>query len=142
MQDLFILKIREFNRFYADFLGSLNNKVLNSKYSLAYARVLFEIKNNPGCNAKDIISYLNIDKGYLSRILKTFEKDKLISKSRSAGDARNYEIKLTAKGNAVLEKLENEVNSRVAKLHNILTNEERERLQKSMNEIKLILSGK
>jgi len=142
MKNSFTVKMREFNRFYTDFLGSLNSKVLNSRYSLVSARVLFEINNNPGCNAKDIVSFLNIDKGYLSRILKAFERDKLVSKSRSIDDARNFEIELTAKGKAELEKLEHEVNLRITKLHNILTKEERVKLEKSMNDIKLILTGK
>ena len=142
MDDKFINKIREFNRFYTDFLGTMNNRVLNSKYSLAESRILFEINNNTKCTACDIVSVLNIDKSYLSRILKTLEKSKLIRKKRSTEDARNIFLLLTEKGKSELNLLENEVNSRLRVLEESLTSNQRVILEKNMNMIKSILSGK
>ncbi len=141
MDDQFIKKIREFNRFYTDFLGSMNDRVLNSKYSLASARILFEIDNITNCTACDIIAVLNIDKSYLSRILKTLERNKLIKKKRSTEDARNLLLLLTEKGRSELKLLENEVNSRLSVLEGKLTSVQREILKKNMNEIRTILSG-
>lgn len=134
--------MREFNRFYTDFLGSMNNRVLNSKYSLAAARILYEINNINNCTACEIVSLLNIDKSYLSRILKTLEKNKLIMKKRSAKDARNIFLLLTEKGKSELKLLEDEVNSRLKVLEESLTSNQRAILEKNMNTIESILSGK
>ncbi len=142
MKNTFIKKIREFNRFYRVFLGSMNNRVVNLKFTLPSFRVLFEINNIPNCCARDIVKVLNIDKSYLNRILKALKKDKLIFKKRSVEDARNIFIILTEKGRSELNLLENEVNSRLKVLHERLTKNEREILVKNMNEIKTILTGK
>jgi len=142
MEDKFIRKIREFNRFYTDFLGSLNKKVLNSKFSLPEARVLFEINNISDCTAKDIVNALNIDKSYLSRILKSFYRKKLISKERSAEDARNYHLILSEQGKKELLILESDVNSRISSLYEGLTENERILLEQSMQQIRKVLSGK
>lgn len=142
MDETFIRKMREFNRFYTDFLGSLNNRVLNSRYSPAAARILFEISSIPDCTAGAIVSMLNIDKSYLSRILKSMEKDKLIRKQRSAVDARSFYLLLTDKGKSELRMLEEEVKSRLSVLEDSLTPEQRAVLGKNMDEIKNILYGK
>lgn len=142
MDETFIRKMREFNRFYTDFLGSLNNRVLNSRYSPAAARILFEISSIPDCTAGAIVSILNIDKSYLSRILKSMEKDKLIRKQRSAVDARSSYLLLTDKGKSELRMLEDEVKSRLSVLEDSLTPEQRAVLGKNMDEIKNILYGK
>jgi len=142
MNNTFIRNIREFNRFYTDFLGSLNKKVLNSKYSLPEARVLFEINNCKFCTAKDIVSTLNIDKSYLSRILKKLHRDKLIYKKKSDEDARNYYLMLSELGKKDLETLESSVNSRINDLYDGLSEAGRKTLEQSMQQIKRILSGK
>ncbi len=142
MENKFVQNFREFNRFYTDFLGALNKKVLNSKFSLPEARVLFEINNIPDCTAKDIVKTLNIDKSYLSRILKNFFKNKLIFKKRSEEDARNHFLLLTQKGKAELNILESEVNGRISSLFDALNEKERKTLELSMMQIKFILSGK
>lgn len=142
MNNTFIRNIREFNRFYTDFLGSLSKKVLNSKYSLPEARVLFEINNSKDCVAKDIASTLNIDKSYLSRILKKFHRDKLIYKKKSDEDARNSYLILSEFGKKELSALESSVNTRINDLYDGLSETERKTLEQSMQRIKKILTGK
>ena len=142
MKNTFIKNIREFNRFYTDFLGSLNKKILNSKYSLPEARVLFEINNSKVCSAKDIVSTLNIDKSYLSRILKKLQRDKLIYKKKSDEDARNYYLMLSDSGKQELDALESSVSSRINELYDGLSETERKTLEQSMLQIKKILTGK
>jgi DNA-binding MarR family transcriptional regulator len=75
-----IQDIREFNRFYTRLIGLLDGHLLDSNYSLAEARILYEIYTGKQISASQIVSTLNMDKGYVSRILKKFEKEGLISK--------------------------------------------------------------
>ena len=69
-----VQRIREFNRFYMPLLRLLDNHYLGSEYTPTEARVLFEIYENDGCNAAFIAKVMNIDKSYLSRIIRAHEK--------------------------------------------------------------------
>jgi len=101
-----IQKIRAFNRFYTDLIGLLDNQLLHSDYSLAEARIFYEIVMGKSISASDIIAKLNIDKGYLSRILKKFEKQGLLCKEPSKADARIAYLSLTAAGLQVFKGLD------------------------------------
>lgn len=111
-----IQDIRSFNRYYTDLLGLLNHHLLESSYSLVEARVLFEIHSNQPVSASQILARIGMDKGYLSRVLRQFEKDKLITKRVSDKDARIAELLLTRKGNAEFSKLDAASNQQIAGL--------------------------
>src|SRR5688572_8763740 len=96
-----IQNIRAFNRFYTDLIGLLNKNLLNSEYSLAEVRILYEIHVGNSCQASQIMTAIHIDKSYLSRLLKKMEKTNLIKKSPSGQDARAYLLTLTEKGREV-----------------------------------------
>lgn len=70
----FYYKIRAFNRYYMPSMNLLGDHYLGSEYSITEARVFFEIHENQGCNAAHIAQLMNIDKSYLSRIIKKQEK--------------------------------------------------------------------
>lgn len=98
MNDQYVHDIRAFNRFYTNVIGLLDQYILNSKYSLPEVRILYELYHTEGLTASEIITSLNIDKGYLSRLIRQFEKKKLVSKKSSAKDGRFSHLYLTAAG--------------------------------------------
>jgi DNA-binding MarR family transcriptional regulator len=100
-----VASIREFNRFYTNILGLVNRHVYESPYSLSEVRVLYEISRTPVCTAKNIKNALEIDEGYLSRIIDKFVRQKLIKKAQSSQDGRAYVLSLTGKGAALFDKL-------------------------------------
>lgn len=69
-----IYAIRAFNRMYMPSMNLLGNHYLGSEYSVTEARIFFEIYENEGCTATHIAQEMNIDKSYLSRILKNLIK--------------------------------------------------------------------
>ena len=93
-----IARVRRFNRFYTRQLGVLRKTYLGSPYSLAEARVLYEIFKGGAPTATDIGRALDLDAGYLSRTLRSFEKRGLIVRKASASDARQSHLALTARG--------------------------------------------
>lgn len=93
-----VYRIREFNRFYMPKLRLLNNHYLGSDYTPTEARVLFEIYENDGCNAAWIAKTMNIDKSYLSRIIRSHERNGYVARNVSAEDSRTYQLHLTEKG--------------------------------------------
>lgn len=97
---------RAFNRFYTGRIGVLDRRLFDSAFSLAEARVLYELVHRAGCNAAELAATLDMDAGYVSRILASFERDKLLSRKRSRSDARQRELHLTVKGRRAFEQLD------------------------------------
>ena len=97
--------IRAFNRFYTDVIGLLDQHLLDSPYSLAEARIIYEVHHHSGIQASQIMELMQIDKSYLSRLLKKLEKDGVIRRKKSEKDARAVILSLTNKGEHEFEQL-------------------------------------
>jgi DNA-binding MarR family transcriptional regulator/GNAT superfamily N-acetyltransferase len=100
-----VAAFRRFNRMYTRFIGVLDEEFLNSGYSLAEGRVLYELATGQTPTAKEIAVALRIDPAYLSRILARFEKNSLLKRMASKKDARSAYLVLTKKGKSRFEKL-------------------------------------
>jgi DNA-binding MarR family transcriptional regulator len=132
--------VRAFNRFYTNIIGLLDKHILNSSYSLPEVRIMFELYHNSGLTASEIIDRIDIDKGYLSRILKKFEKNRLINRVSSATDKRAVFLQLSAKGKKEFEVLNNASDKQVEGLFKNLSDKEGEELTQKMREIQKLLS--
>lgn len=96
---------RRFNRMYTTFLGVLNEGLLNSEFSLAEARVLYELANRDAPRAGELAEALRMDAGYLSRLLGKFERNGLLKRRASKKDGRSADLKLTERGSAAFKRL-------------------------------------
>lgn len=135
-----IQEIRAFNRFYTNVIGLLDRHILNSNYSLPEVRIMFELYHNNGMTASDIITQIDIDKSYLSRILKGFEKSKLINRVSSAIDKRATVLQLTAKGKKEFEALDKASEKQIETLFEQLTDKECDDLVKKIAGVKKLLN--
>jgi DNA-binding MarR family transcriptional regulator len=133
--------IRAFNRFYTNIIGLLDRRLLRSTFSLPEARVLYELYHHKGLLAGDIVSTLNMDKSYLSRMLDQFSRKQLITRNRSTADARAVHIFLTVKGKKEAEALGRDSNKQIAGILASLPEKQTERLVYHMQEIQKILGG-
>lgn len=137
-----IIKIRQFNRFYMPSMHLLGDHYLGSEYSVTWARVFFEIYENEGCNAAHIAQLMNIDKSYLSRILKGHEKNGYIRRERSETDNRSYRLYLTDTGKARAEDFIRRSNQEIAAVIRHLTPQEEQRLTDALETVtKLLQKG-
>lgn len=134
--------IREFDRFYLPYFHLLAQKYLNSDYSVAEARILFEIYDHEKISARDVVSALHVDKSYLSRILKKFEVNGIVERKVSGEDSRLSLIFLTAKGISLTERLIAESNLQVEKELAGICDDDLDKLSYHMAEIIKILGGK
>jgi DNA-binding MarR family transcriptional regulator len=139
MHHEFIVKVRSFNRFYTMWLGLMDNHLLDSPYSLPEARVLFELYHHQPCTASEIHTQLQMDKGYLSRILFHFSRKGLLSKRKNKEDNRSYFISLTTKGNHEFEKINTASINQIKALMKNLTINEQSLLIRNMSEIQKIV---
>jgi DNA-binding MarR family transcriptional regulator/N-acetylglutamate synthase-like GNAT family acetyltransferase len=131
--------VRAFNRFYTNVIGVLREGLLRTPYSLTEARVIFELGQREAAALADLRSALDIDAGYLSRILARFEVDGLITRERSNVDARRQVIQLTRVGRAACEMLDQRSAHEIGSLLSGVTESEQRRLVGAMTAIQEIL---
>jgi DNA-binding MarR family transcriptional regulator/predicted GNAT family acetyltransferase len=98
--------VRAFNRFYTRRLGVLDQQVMKSPYSLAEARVLYELAVRSTPSARDIAGALGLDPGYLSRIVQTFTEKGLVTRQPAPADRRQHLLTLTAEGRLAFGRLD------------------------------------
>ena len=134
--------VRRFNRFYTRQIGVLRKTYLDSPYSLGEMRVLYEIAHGSGPTASDIGRALDLDAGYLSRVLRNFEKRGLITRKAAAKDARQSHLALTARGAKTFAPAEERSQRDVAVMLGKLGGDEQAKLIAAMRTIENLLDGK
>jgi DNA-binding MarR family transcriptional regulator/GNAT superfamily N-acetyltransferase len=137
-----IAAVRRFNRFYTQKLGVLQPGWLDSPFSLTQARVLYEIRQRDGATATDIARDLDLDAGYLSRILRRFHRSGLIRRRVSAVDRRQSFLSMTARGAKAFAPLDQRAQKQVGALLARLSAPEQERLVSAMRAIEAMIAGK
>ncbi len=130
--------IRAFNRFYTRRIGVLDG-MASSPFSLAEARVLYELANRRQPTATDIRKELGLDAGYMSRMLRNFERRKFIAREWSKTDERQRFLSLTSKGRSAFVPLDARSNRVVAAMLEDLSSTEREQLVHSVQTVRRIL---
>jgi len=134
-----IAAARRFNRFYTRQIGVLRKGYLDSPFSLGEMRVLYEIAHGRAPTASDVGRALDLDAGYLSRVLRNFEKRGLISREASAQDARQSHLALTARGQNFFAPLEKRSQADVGAMLGKLPAAEQARLIAAMQTIEGLL---
>jgi len=140
INDDLIHRMRSFNRFYTNVIGVVNQHILDSQHSLTEARVLYEISNMKDCSAKKIRENVEIDEGYLSRIIGKFIRKGLVKKIRSENDRRTRIVILTEKGKREFAKLDTGSSKSVYKAVEKLSQKERKELVGLMERIRVLLT--
>jgi DNA-binding MarR family transcriptional regulator/GNAT superfamily N-acetyltransferase len=130
--------VRRFNRFYTRQIGVLRKNYLNSPYSLGEMRVLYELAHG-ATTASDIGRALDLDAGYLSRVLRSFEKRGFISRKPSRADARQSHIALTARGATAFAPFERRSQDFVGGMLGKLKPDDQTRLVAAMTTIETLL---
>jgi len=114
-------KVRRFNRFYVAHIGLINQNYFESDLSFTEVRLLYEIGERDNATAQFLSDKLHLDKGYLSRTIKSLIKKDLLRKEQSENDARTYFLCLTAGAQRLLNeahrKVENQIANMTAHLH-------------------------
>jgi DNA-binding MarR family transcriptional regulator/GNAT superfamily N-acetyltransferase len=120
--------LRDFNRVYTRELGLLARSYLGSGLGLGEARVLFELTHGGGDSARDIAEKLGLDEGYLSRVLKGFERRGWLERRPGTGDARRRCLCVTEAGRRAIVPLEERSRQAMADRLNGLSDDARTHL--------------
>lgn len=132
--------VRRFNRFYTRKIGVLNEGLLESPFSLTETRVLYELAQRDDATASDLLRELDLDPGYLSRMLSRLQKLKLIERRRSHEDARRSHLSLTAAGRKTFAQLNERSDRQMASLIGHLGAPEQKQLTELLRGVRHVLS--
>ncbi len=131
--------VRAFNRFYTQQIGVLNEGLLRSPFSLAEARVLYELAHRERPAATELARELGLDAGYLSRILRGFARNGQIRRSAAPSDARKSQLSLTPQGHRAFARLDARSQAEIGALLARVSPPEQARLVEAMRTIAALL---
>ena len=135
--------VRRFNRFYTQQIGMLRQGLYGSPWSLAAARVLYELaRADRPVTATDLARDLGLDPGYLSRILRGFAARGYVRKSHHAGDARRHDLTLTVAGRKAFAPLDRASRDEIAVLLAPLADDAQARLVDAMRTVETLLGNR
>ncbi|MBV9523981.1 MAG: MarR family transcriptional regulator [Alphaproteobacteria bacterium] len=131
--------MRRFNRFYTAKIGVLQEGLLESAFSLAQARILYELAHREKPTAAALARELGLDPGYLSRILRGFTRQGFVVKETSPSDGRQSLLSLTAAGRAAFAPLDRRSRDEIGELLGTLSEAEQRCLVGAMARIETLL---
>jgi|SRR5450755_3381075 DNA-binding MarR family transcriptional regulator/GNAT superfamily N-acetyltransferase len=131
--------VRRFNRFYTRRIGVLNESLADTRFSLAESRLLWEFAHRSETTATELARDLDLDPGYLSRLLRKMKDARLLRSERSAADARHLRLTLTAAGKRAFLPLDRRTEQGVAALLSPLVDHEQQALVEAMARIEALL---
>lgn len=136
-----VAAVRRFNRFYTQHIGVLEQGMLRTSFSLAEARVLYELAHRDKPTATALARDLGLDAGYLSRMLRGFRRRGLIARETSRQDGRQTLLSLTERGAKAFAPLDTRTREQVALMLDHLPAAKQERLVAAMHAIEGLLGA-
>jgi DNA-binding MarR family transcriptional regulator/GNAT superfamily N-acetyltransferase len=131
--------IRRFNRFYTRRIGVLQEGLLHTPFTLTESRLLWELAHRSTTTASELAAALDLDPGYMSRLLRTFKERGLIRTTPSKDDARTQHLTLTAAGRKAFAPLDARSQQEVGGLLDTLTEPQQQTLLGAMRTIETLL---
>lgn len=135
-----VAAVRAFNRFYTRRIGALAEGLLDSPFSLAEMRVLYELAHRRGPTATELAADLSLDAGYLSRIVNGFRRRGFVRRETSAADARRGHLQLTGRGRRAFAPYEARARREVGSMLTELSTAEQRRVVGAMRTIERALA--
>src|SRR5688572_17932544 len=141
MRGMRVDAVRRFNRFYTRRVGALRAGLLGSAFPLPVARLLYELGHRGPCTASEIGRELDLDAGYLSRLVRSLKRGGWVQAMRSPQDARASVLSLTAKGRKAFSTLDARSREEVSAMLAALPEPEQGRLVEAMQTVETLLSS-
>lgn len=136
-----VIAVRRFSRFYTRRLGLLHEGLLGSPFSLTEGRLIYEIAQRGSTTARELAADLDLDSGYLSRILQGFEDKRLIARRNSDTDRRQVLLSLTEAGRTAFAEIDARSRQEVQVLLDRLTPPDQQRLADALGQAEDLMSG-
>jgi len=136
-----VAALRAFNRFYTRRIGVLDERLYGTPFTLPQTRVLWELAHHDGITASELARLLELDAGYLSRLLTALKARRLVRAQRSPADARQVILSLTAAGRRAFEPMNAHSQAQIASLLAPLDEPSRRQLLQATGTIETLLGA-
>jgi DNA-binding MarR family transcriptional regulator/GNAT superfamily N-acetyltransferase len=133
--------VRRFNRFYTRQIGVLQEGLLESRFSLAEARILYELAHRQQLTASALAQDLGLDAGYLSRILRRFQKQGLVTRQPSPADRRQQLLSLTEQGQQAFAPLNTRSHEQIGAMLSQISADQQREIIAAMQRIERLLGS-
>ena len=140
MSETLIPGVRRFNRTVTQRVGALNERFLARDRPLGQARLLWEI-GPEGRDVRSLRTELDLDSGYVSRLLRSLEEAGLVQVEAKDSDRRVRVARLTHAGMAEHAVLDRRSDDLAASLLEPLSDSQRTRLVQAMGEVERLLTA-
>lgn len=134
-----VADIRAFNRFYTRIIGVLDEHINSSPFTLAEARLIYELAQRGFASGTDLAGNLGIDPAYLSRMVKRLVAADLVVVTPNLADRRSNNLALSSDGDAAFRMLDEGSQTGVEALIEPLSQSERDDLLAAMKRIRTLL---
>lgn len=131
-------QVRSFNRTVAERIGALEDRFLGRGRPMGESRTLWEI-GPEGAEIRELRARLALDSGYTSRVLRSLERQGLVSVGASPVDRRVRRVELTPKGRAEREQLDRLSDEVASGILEPLGDGHRDRLVAAMRDVERLL---
>jgi DNA-binding MarR family transcriptional regulator/GNAT superfamily N-acetyltransferase len=138
MDAALVRQVRSFNRTVSQRIGALEDNFLGRGRPLGEARLLYEIGRD-GAELRTLRARLALDSGYVSRLLRSLERQRLVRAQAAPGDRRVRRVTLTGKGRREVAELDRRSDSFARSVLAPLTGAQRERLIAAMAEVERLM---
>jgi DNA-binding MarR family transcriptional regulator/GNAT superfamily N-acetyltransferase len=135
-----VADVRAFNRFYTARIGVLRDGLLRTQHSLTEARVIYELGQREVTEVADLRREMDIDAGFLSRLLARLQTHGLVARERSTDDARRQRVRLTEEGAAAFAELDRRSAEEVGAVLDALSEDDQKRLVAAMRTVHDVLT--
>jgi DNA-binding MarR family transcriptional regulator/GNAT superfamily N-acetyltransferase len=135
-----VAAVRSFNRFYTARIGVLGDGLLRTAHSLTEARVLYELGQREVTEVADLRREMEIDAGFLSRLLARLQRNGLVARERSDHDARRQRVRLTEDGAAAFAELDRRSADEIGAVLHALSEDDQRRLVAAMDTVEDVLT--
>jgi len=136
-----VASLRSFNRFYTRRIGVLDEHLYGTPFTLPQTRVLWELAHHEGTTATELARALDLDPGYLSRLLAALKVRRLVRAQRSPADARQSLLFLSATGRKAYAAMNAQSEQQIQGLLSPLDEPNRRRLLQATGTIESLLGG-
>jgi len=133
-----VRRVRSFNRTVSQRIGALKDHFLDRNRPLGEARLLYEI-GRAGAEVRDLRARLELDSGYVSRLLRSLERQRLVRAQTAANDGRVRRVRLTRAGLREVRELDRRANVFARSVLAPLSVPQRDRLIAAMTEIERLM---
>jgi DNA-binding MarR family transcriptional regulator/GNAT superfamily N-acetyltransferase len=133
--------VRQFNRLYTKVIGALDAGLVHTPYSLTEARLLYELFQREVTEVADLRGELDLDAGYLSRLLSQLASDGLVIRDKSATDSRRQVVRLTTAGVEAATMLTQRATAQVRDLLGTMAEPDQRALVDAMRTISQLING-